>query len=197
MVRIDWLRAPAGLAQRVAWQRPDRERELDLMGRVIMSREFAEFRVPSQCIVRDPHCLSLLSISQNHNTHLYATFPHCNLLFILVRRFKRALILLFFLGCPFSLRLSEAQNEFSQLVGGKAFLIRNEVDAQTKPSIENPPGYCVSFNVDPLFLRLGEDERFLQFLLTSSVHLEIWSAESMMLIGTTSVALKVGIMPPF
>nr|VZI29943.1 unnamed protein product [Spirometra erinaceieuropaei] len=90
---------------------------------------------------------------------------------------------------PF-LCLSEAQNEFSQLVGGKAFLIRNRVDAQTKPSIENPPGYCVSFNVDPLFLRLGEDERFLQFLLTSSVHLEVWSAESMMLIGTASVELK-------
>ncbi|XP_036068813.1 nephrocystin-4 isoform X3 [Oryzias melastigma] len=53
------------------------------------------------------------------------------------------------------------------------------------------PGLQLQFKVDNGFLRPGEKRRFLHYLAFHTLHLDIWDGDSLLLIGSTGIQLKV------
>lgn len=53
------------------------------------------------------------------------------------------------------------------------------------------PGLQVQFRVDDGFLRPGEKRWFLRYLALHTMHIDIWDSNSLLLIGSTAIELKV------
>lgn len=53
------------------------------------------------------------------------------------------------------------------------------------------PGMQVQFKVDESFLRQGEKRWFLRYLALHTMHIDIWDSDSLLLIGSTAIELKV------
>lgn len=53
------------------------------------------------------------------------------------------------------------------------------------------PGLQVQFRVDESFLRPGEKRWFLRYLALHTMHIDIWDSDSLLLIGSTAIELKV------
>lgn len=53
------------------------------------------------------------------------------------------------------------------------------------------PGLQVQFRVDDGFLRPGEKRWFLRYLALHTMHVDIWDSDSLLLIGSTAIELKV------
>lgn len=53
------------------------------------------------------------------------------------------------------------------------------------------PGLQVQFRVDDSFLRPGERRWFLRYLALHTMHIDIWDSDSLLLIGSTAIELKV------
>lgn len=49
----------------------------------------------------------------------------------------------------------------------------------------------VKYYVDPAYMKTGESRHFLQHLSQHSLHIDVWDGESLLLIGSCSVDLKV------
>lgn len=59
------------------------------------------------------------------------------------------------------------------------------------PPPPGPPGLQVQFRVDEGFLRPGEKRWFLRYLALHTMHIDIWDSNSLLLIGSTAIELKV------
>lgn len=53
------------------------------------------------------------------------------------------------------------------------------------------PGLQVQFRVGEGFLRPGEKRWFLRYLALHTMHIDIWDSDSLLLIGSTAIELKV------
>lgn len=53
------------------------------------------------------------------------------------------------------------------------------------------PGLQVQFRVDDGFLKPGEKRWFLRYLALHTMHIDIWDSDSLLLIGSTAIELKV------
>lgn len=53
------------------------------------------------------------------------------------------------------------------------------------------PGLQLQFRVDESFLRPGEKRWFLRYLALHTMHIDIWDSDSLLLIGSTAIELKV------
>ncbi|MEQ2166803.1 Nephrocystin-4, partial [Goodea atripinnis] len=53
------------------------------------------------------------------------------------------------------------------------------------------PGLQVQFRVDDCFLKTGEKRWFLRYLALHNMHIDIWDSDSLLLIGSTAIELKV------
>ncbi len=53
------------------------------------------------------------------------------------------------------------------------------------------PGLQLQYRVDPQFLKPGEQGWFLRYLALHSLQIDVWDSESLMLIGSAAVELKV------
>ncbi|KAM7404388.1 hypothetical protein PAMP_011736 [Pampus punctatissimus] len=53
------------------------------------------------------------------------------------------------------------------------------------------PGLQVQFRVDDGFLRPGEKRWFLRYLALHTMHIDIWDSDSLLLIGSTAIELKL------
>lgn len=56
---------------------------------------------------------------------------------------------------------------------------------------QDSPGLQVQFRVDDGFLKPGERRWFLRYLALHSLHIDVWDSNSLLLIGSTAVELKV------
>ncbi|XP_078281703.1 nephrocystin-4 isoform X2 [Rhinoraja longicauda] len=52
------------------------------------------------------------------------------------------------------------------------------------------PGLELKFMVDPSFMKYGEQRWFMQYLALQTLQIDVWNAESLLLIGTAAVDLK-------
>lgn len=59
------------------------------------------------------------------------------------------------------------------------------------PLCSGSPGLQVQFRVDEGFLRPGEKRWFLRYLALHTMHIDIWDSDSLLLIGSTAIELKV------
>lgn len=59
-----------------------------------------------------------------------------------------------------------------------------------KISTHSPPGLMIKYTVDPSFLQPGEKTSFLKYLLQQRLYIDMWDGDSLLLIGSTSIALK-------
>ncbi|TSN76506.1 Nephrocystin-4 [Bagarius yarrelli] len=55
-----------------------------------------------------------------------------------------------------------------------------------------PPGLHLQYRVDPTFLKPGEHIWFLRYLALHTLHIDVWDSDSLLLIGSAAVPLKVG-----
>lgn len=53
------------------------------------------------------------------------------------------------------------------------------------------PGLQLQFRVDDSFLKPGEKRWFLRYLALHAMHIDIWDSDSLLLIGSTAIELKV------
>uniref|UniRef100_H3BWH9 NPHP4 C2-like domain-containing protein n=1 Tax=Tetraodon nigroviridis TaxID=99883 RepID=H3BWH9_TETNG len=53
------------------------------------------------------------------------------------------------------------------------------------------PGLQLQFRVDECFLKPGEKRWFLRYLALHTMHIDIWDSDSLLLIGSTAIELKV------
>ena len=53
--------------------------------------------------------------------------------------------------------------------------------------------FCVQmkYNMDPAYLKPGEGRLFVQHLANQTLHIDVWDGDSLLLIGSCSVELKV------
>lgn len=54
-----------------------------------------------------------------------------------------------------------------------------------------PPGLQLQYRVDPAFLKPGERIWFLRYLALHTLHIDVWDSDSLLLIGSAAVPLKV------
>ncbi|GAA6104631.1 nephrocystin-4 isoform X1, partial [Tachysurus ichikawai] len=54
-----------------------------------------------------------------------------------------------------------------------------------------PSGLQLKYCVDPAFLKPGERIWFLRYLALHTVHIDVWDSDSLLLIGSAAVPLKV------
>ncbi|XP_038677694.1 nephrocystin-4 isoform X3 [Scyliorhinus canicula] len=64
---------------------------------------------------------------------------------------------------------------------GTGDLIRSAVDS---------PGLELKYMVEPSYMKEGEQRLFMQYLATQTLQIDVWDAESLLLIGTATVELK-------
>ncbi|XP_038060969.1 nephrocystin-4-like [Patiria miniata] len=55
---------------------------------------------------------------------------------------------------------------------------------------EEIPGWMVRYNVDPSFLKPGENKLFVKYLYQQTLHIDVWDGDSLLLIGSCAVELK-------
>lgn len=60
------------------------------------------------------------------------------------------------------------------------------------PPPPGSPGLQLQFRVDESFLKPGEKRCFLRYLALHSLQVDVWDSESLLLIGSTAIQLKVG-----
>lgn len=53
------------------------------------------------------------------------------------------------------------------------------------------PGLQLQFRIDESFLKQGEKRWFLRYLALHTMHIDIWDSDSLLLIGSTAIELKV------
>lgn len=53
------------------------------------------------------------------------------------------------------------------------------------------PGLQLQFRIDETFLKQGEKRWFLRYLALHTMHIDIWDSDSLLLIGSTAIELKV------
>lgn len=58
------------------------------------------------------------------------------------------------------------------------------------------PGLQLRYVVDPTFLRRGEQRVFVRYLAEQSLQMDIWDGDSLLLVGSAAVKLKVGSPSP-
>lgn len=58
------------------------------------------------------------------------------------------------------------------------------------------PGLQLRYVVDPTFLRPGEQRVFVHYLAEHSLQVDIWDGDSLLLVGSAAVKLKVGSPSP-
>lgn len=51
--------------------------------------------------------------------------------------------------------------------------------------------------VDPSYMQPGESRVFSQYLLSQALHIDVWDGDSLLLIGSTTLSLKVNNCPYF
>lgn len=51
--------------------------------------------------------------------------------------------------------------------------------------------------VDPSYMQPGEGRVFSQYLLSQALHIDVWDGDSLLLIGSTTLSLKVNNCPYF
>jgi len=62
-------------------------------------------------------------------------------------------------------------------------------------SISNEaPGLVLKYLVDPAYMQEGESRVFGRYLLSQNIHLDVWDGDSLLLIGSAQVELKVGLL---
>lgn len=61
-----------------------------------------------------------------------------------------------------------------------------------RPLGTGPPGFQLRYLVDPGFLRPGERRWFTRYLAVQSLQVDVWDGDSLLLIGSAAVPLKVG-----
>jgi hypothetical protein len=52
----------------------------------------------------------------------------------------------------------------------------------------------VKYPMDPAFMKPGESELFVRYLAEQSLHVDVWDGDSLLLIGSCMVELKVRIL---
>lgn len=57
--------------------------------------------------------------------------------------------------------------------------------------VSGPPGLQLQYRVDPDFLKPGERIWFLRYLALHTLHIDVWDSDSLLLIGSAAVQLKV------
>lgn len=57
--------------------------------------------------------------------------------------------------------------------------------------VTGKPGLEVKYHVDPAHLKVGEGASFLRYLSTHNLHIDVWDGDSLLLLGSLSVPLKV------
>jgi len=58
--------------------------------------------------------------------------------------------------------------------------------------LKGPPGYQVKYVVDPVYMTPGEGPLFVKYLANQTLHIDVWDGDSLLLIGSCLVELKVG-----
>ena len=53
-------------------------------------------------------------------------------------------------------------------------------------------GLEIKYHVDPAHMRSGENSAFLSYLATHMLQVDVWDGDSLMLVGSVSIPLKVG-----
>lgn len=53
------------------------------------------------------------------------------------------------------------------------------------------PGLQLKYMVDPAFLKPGEQRWFVRYLADHSLQIDIWDGDSLLLVGSAAVKLKV------
>jgi len=53
------------------------------------------------------------------------------------------------------------------------------------------PGLEVKYHVDPAHMKCGENSAFLEYLASHNLHIDVWDGDSLMLLGSLCVPLKV------
>ena len=81
-----------------------------------------------------------------------------------------------------------AINDFNERLSSM-FILR-QIDKQSGSLAHQPPGYQVKFAVDSSVLKLGEEDAFWQYLLTQSLHIDVWDGDSLMLVGSATVPVR-------
>lgn len=54
------------------------------------------------------------------------------------------------------------------------------------------PGFQLKYMVDPAFLKPGEPRWFIRYLAEHSLQIDAWDGDSLLLVGSAAVKLKVG-----
>lgn len=59
------------------------------------------------------------------------------------------------------------------------------------PFLAGAPGLQLKYMVDPAFLKPGEQRWFVRYLADHSLQLDVWDGDSLLLVGSAAVKLKV------
>ncbi|XP_071109623.1 nephrocystin-4-like isoform X1 [Haliotis cracherodii] len=87
------------------------------------------------------------------------------------------------------LLLSKSQNDLTADPQSSPFILhRMEKDGSIQEG--QPPGFEVKYFLDPTFLKPGESSLFYQHLARQTLHIDVWDADSLLLIGSSAVDLK-------
>ncbi|CAH8517018.1 unnamed protein product [Schistosoma guineensis] len=65
-----------------------------------------------------------------------------------------------------------------------------ELNSSIEKSKNQSPGYKVIFRIDPNYFKPGEMEIFFNYLLRTTMQIDVWNAKSHILIGTCMIELK-------
>ena len=77
----------------------------------------------------------------------------------------------------------------AQYVPGMPMVLRRIDKAGN--TVSKDPGFQVKFMVDPEYLKPGEQKVFVQYLLANSLHVDVWDGDSLMLLGSCLLPLRV------
>lgn len=59
------------------------------------------------------------------------------------------------------------------------------------PFLAGAPGLQLKYMVDPAFLKPGEQRWFVHYLADHSLQIDVWDGDSLLLVGSAAVKLKV------
>lgn len=65
------------------------------------------------------------------------------------------------------------------------------------PLCTGSPGFQRKYLVDPGFLRPGEQRWFTRYLAMQTLQIDVWDGDSLLLVGSAAVQLKVGFSHSF
>lgn len=89
------------------------------------------------------------------------------------------------------LSLAEMEGDLSNDMQSVPFILK-KID-KTGQITQGQPGYEVKYDLDPGYMKSGEKRLFLDYLSRQTLHIDVWDADSLHLVGSAAVELKVSL----